>query len=299
MNLTIATTLANITVSEDARREARETLIRAATPVPDELVIKVHPRLEPVIDKLAKKKMGTWTFVATAVRQMNSEEAQLYASAFNVVEKDEELGSVAVGYQYRRNGKEQSIAIESKRIVKERGDQHIIKTGNPALAVRTALRFFVPTTLKEHMHEQIQAARNTFERVEARARNELNQTLFRVVPQTVLATYLSNNITDYKKFLSNNFPQGLDKLEGFDAELRSVEIAKSLSEASRRMTLWIKPNGEVVISDGADMVVYQSDELPASIKRKLGMLKLVEDTQIIEDVGMRLNNDVFIIMKGE
>ena len=297
MNITIATTLANITLSEDGKRSVRDLMSRMDTLVPDEVTVYVHPQLESVIDKLAKKKIGTWEFVATDVRHKDAY-SKYFISDFEVMEKDQRLGSIGTVYKYGRNGKTDVIYITSKNIKKTRGDKNCIKTANPALAIRNVLKYFTPETLKEQMREVRENAQMTFSRVHTRANVELETVVCNSVPRSLLATYLVKNLDNYSAFVQTHHPKAMKELERIEEKLRRAEIVNSLSNGEQ-LTVWLKPSGEVVIGDTTDIVVYQADELPAIVNRKLGMLKLVEDTQTIEGVGMRHNKDVFIIMKGE
>jgi hypothetical protein len=298
MNLTIATTLTNIKLSDEFKGNARAFLSRMDTPIPDELTVHIHPQLESVIDKLAKKKIGTWEFVGTDMRHRDAHNKH-FISAFDVIEKDQTLGSISTMYKYGRHGKSDVTVISSKNINKTRGDQNCIKTGNPALAIRTVLSYFKPETLKDQMDEVRRTSQMTFSRIQIRANNELEAVACQSVPRNVLAAYLVNNMADYAAFVQTHHPQAMTELESIEEKLRSVEIVKSLNKGGEQLTVWLKPSGEVVIGDTTDIVVYQADELPATVSRKIGMLKLVEDTQTIEGVGMRHNKDVFIIMKGE
>ena len=298
MNITIATTLTNIKLSDEFKGNARAFLSRMDTPVPDELTVHIHPQLESVIDKLAKKKIGTWEFVGAGVRHRDAD-SKYFISDFEVMEKDQTLGSISTMYKYGRNGKTDVIYITSKNINKTRGDKNCIKTANPALAIRTVLTYFKPEALKDQMDELRRISQMTFNRVQTRANVELEAVMHQSVPRSSLAAYLVNNMADYAAFVQTHHPQAMKELGRIEEKLRSAEIVNSLNKGGEQLTVWLKPSGEVVIGDTTDIVVYQADELPATVSRKLGMLKLVEDTQTIEGVGMRHNKDVFIIMKGE
>jgi len=46
---------------------------------------------------------------------------------------------------------------------------------------------------------------------------------------------------------------------------------------------------------GGEVKIFTSEQLPDSIRRGVGMLKLVEDSQIIEGVGLKVNANTFFI----
>ena len=68
-----------------------------------------------------------------------------------------------------------------------------------------------------------------------------------------------------------------------------------------------KGNAYLVYIDGLDYAIQKGDknpitmkaseELPDFIRRGVGMLKLLEDEQIIIDVGLRVNATTFVILE--
>ena len=51
------------------------------------------------------------------------------------------------------------------------------------------------------------------------------------------------------------------------------------------------------VQKGEDLIeVKQSEELPDFMRRAIGLLKLVEDNQVVADVGLRVNASTFLIL---
>jgi hypothetical protein len=51
------------------------------------------------------------------------------------------------------------------------------------------------------------------------------------------------------------------------------------------------------VQKGKDpLEIKQSDELPDFIRRAVGLLKLVEDNQVISGVGFRVNEITFLVL---
>ena len=204
-----------------------------------------------------------------------------------------------MGKHYSRRSVDRVVVIESKRIKKTRGDENTIKTGNPALAVRMVLKYFTPTPLSEQMREYRAGTRSMLSRIQGKVASDLTESVTNAVPVSVLGAYLLENIANYTAYVQTHSPKVSEALGKLNERLRAVEIVGSITDMTKQLTVWIKSNDEVVVSDDTDVVVYKEDELPASIKRKLGMLKLTENSQVVEHVGMRKDQNVFIIMKGE
>jgi hypothetical protein len=66
-----------------------------------------------------------------------------------------------------------------------------------------------------------------------------------------------------------------------------------------------KGNAYIVFIDGVNYSVQKgkdpleiktSEELPDFMRRAVGLLKLVEDNQVIEGVGVRANETTFLVM---
>jgi hypothetical protein len=45
--------------------------------------------------------------------------------------------------------------------------------------------------------------------------------------------------------------------------------------------------------------IFTSEDLPNTIKRSVGLLKLLEDDQIIGGVGMRVSAETFVVLPQE
>ena len=53
------------------------------------------------------------------------------------------------------------------------------------------------------------------------------------------------------------------------------------------MTVYLT-NGKYVVQQGEVLQEYESDTLPEHIKTKVGMLKLVEEKQVVPEIGVRV-----------
>jgi hypothetical protein len=50
---------------------------------------------------------------------------------------------------------------------------------------------------------------------------------------------------------------------------------------------------------GDDVQLYDDNSLPETMRGKLGMLKLVDAEYFIENVGCRVNDEVFVVLMDE
>lgn len=100
-----------------------------------------------------------------------------------------------------------------------------------------------------------------------------------------------------------------------DSVVNKSSIAKQLEvlptqvaeyNATQHLTSMLKNNNAfIVFIDGVNysvqkgkdpLEIKQSDELPDFIRRAVGLLKLVEDNQVINDVGLRVNESTFLVL---
>jgi len=96
-------------------------------------------------------------------------------------------------------------------------------------------------------------------------------------------------------------PQHIAKLDELtEAELMakaSVNI-KDLYD-KKRMALVILDNDKYIVKYAVNTEVHNHTSFPESLRRSLGMLKLVDNGQIISNSGMRVDDNVFILVQDE
>jgi len=90
-----------------------------------------------------------------------------------------------------------------------------------------------------------------------------------------------------------------EERDNFPKQVTESRIAKALWGCYNNGTGWLVLINEldyaVQKGKGGEVKIFTSDQLPDFIRRGVGMLKLVEDSQIIEGAGLKVNANTFFI----
>jgi len=250
----------------------------------------IDPFLKDLVEQLALK-YPQWTFVETSVTAMAVDKTYL-AHRFDIKDKREVLGTIdkdyaSNGYRYR---------IDNHRIqgMRERGCG--MKTIHLNKAIKHVDKFFG----KKNMVEKITEARRKVENTLSQVDNEKGWRL--------RGTWGSME-SQARSFITNNYQAFIDSVVDKSSIVKQLEQLPTQVEEFNATQHLIKmlqtDNAFIVFIDGLNysvqkgkdpLEIKQSDELPDFIRRAVGLLKLVEDNQVISGVGMRVNEITFLVL---
>lgn len=168
------------------------------------------------------------------------------------------------------------------------------RTGNPDRALSICRKAFVK--------------RNTVERIknaESEAASTLNNVRYKMqsahhwhqsaMYKIALDYALNKAREDFARQLLESEKQELQQYEEASAHMVTIEAVKQAFEA-KNTVLIIRDGGRYIAKTGDDVALYTSAELPEHIKGKVGMLKLCEDGQMVDNIGCRVNEEVFVVL---
>jgi len=250
----------------------------------------IDPFLKDLIEQLALK-YPQWTFVETSSTAMAVNKEYL-AHRFDVKDKREVLGTIdkdycSNGYRFR---------IDNHRIegMRERGSG--MKTIHLNKALKHVDKFFG----KKNVTEKITEARRNVDNVLSQVDNEKTWRL--------RATWSSME-SEARTFVVDNYQAFVDSVVNKSSVAKQLEVLPTqVAEynATQHLTSMLKNNNAfIVFIDGVNysvqkgkdpLEIKQSDELPDFIRRAVGLLKLVEDNQVISGVGLRVNESTFLVL---
>lgn len=256
----------------------------------------VDPFLATLLEPLALK-YPNWEFVEelTHYEYENGIKTKFTANSFKVMEKREELGSIYVD-RYHRGG--DRYAVDNFRIgeMRERGSG--MKTIHLKKAIRHVEKFFGKKTTEERMKSAMEMANSRAYSVS----NDLNRK----------ASWAWNAINDHAKnllvakyweeLLASIDPNKRAEAEKFPTMQAESEAGNVIHQAVRKGDCYIvniEGMRYSVKRANDPMQIFTSEDLPSTIKRSVGLLKLLEDDQIIGGVGMRVNAETFIVLPQE
>ena len=250
----------------------------------------IDPFLKDLIEQLALK-YPQWTFVETSSTAMAVDKVY-HAHRFDIKDKRETLGTIdkdysSGGYRYRID----NHRIESMR---ERGSG--MKTIHLNKALKHVDKFFG----KKNVTEKITEARRNVDNVLSQVDNEKGWRL--------RGTWTSLEL-EARTFIVDNYQAFMDSIVDKSIVAKQLEVLPThVAEynATQHLTSMLKNNNAfIVFIDGVNysvqkgkdpLEIKQSDELPDFIRRAVGLLKLVEDNQVISGVGLRVNESTFLVL---
>lgn len=250
----------------------------------------IDPFLKDLVEQLALK-YPQWTFVETACTNVASDKTYL-AHRFDVKDKREVLGSIEKDHY---NGSYR-FAIDNHRIESMRERGRAMKTIHIKKAIKHVEKFFGRKSVLEHVAD----ARQKTEMVLHQVVNERTwglQHTWRTL-ETHAQQFILNN---YQQFMDNvvRDKKTSDALDTFPVKFQEDTAVRHVQEMMKQKNTYLVfiDGINYSVQKGEDLIeVKQSEELPDFMRRAIGLLKLVEDNQVVADVGLRVNASTFLIL---
>lgn len=226
-----------------------------------------------------------WRFKGTSYHKTNNVEV---ITAFQIIENDEVLGTVGIDYK----GRNEKIKVRNPRIdaKRERGNGYY--TDEPAKAELAIRKHFFKLAKDERIKKAADGA-------DAVLTNEHRQKEWGKRHKKQLLLEQS------EKFALTHMSQYLQENPGFEtrhkdymdarAEFSVVESVKKAFD-SDTASLVVLDGAQYIVKVGDDTKTYTDDTLTFDLRKKIGLLKLVQDQQMISDVGCRVDSSTFVLL---
>lgn len=271
--------LHNVELSQDLlnRGYTKESLICSFSP------------LHETIETLALK-YPSWTFKVITAGGSTGDVRKV-----RVVHDRTVLGTI--GWEYRV-GSSAVLVIHNDRIANKMERQNSMKTGDPKKAIAIVKKWFHTKTPKElvaeatlQLDEVLSSQRGNTHSKFSITNNRRTEAMIQFISQPDV----------YQQFVEysqrpSNAPIANILTEYEDAKLAMMTVADVYDEYKNN-------NGVLVVRFGREYIVrrfdavniYDDTNLPHDLMGKLGMLKLVEPSQIVSNCGCRVADDIFFI----
>jgi hypothetical protein len=250
----------------------------------------IDPFLKDLVEQLALK-YPQWTFVEAGVTSMMADKVY-HAHRFDIKDKRETLGSIDKdycnsGYRFR---------IDNHRIqgMRERGNG--MKTIHLNKALKHVDKFFGKKNVNEKFTEATQVISTTLGNVHNQKRWDLSHKWERV--QSHAQNFVIENYAQFASTITADkaLAPSLEQLPTSFAEFRSVDAMQNALRLGDAYIVFIDGLNYSVKKGKDPLEVKASEELPDFMRRAVGLLKLVEDNQVIDGVGVRANETTFLVM---
>lgn len=246
--------------------------------------------LHPLIEKLAVKH-PEWRFeiinYSTAGRD-EGQPATVYSSSFAIFYKRERLGEIFKTFNYRV--RESSYAISNERIQNNMQRGSSTKTTKIDKALKIIEKSF-----------GVASAQETFDKLATNAHRSFGYAREGILRES--SNIWTNEKKIFREFILTHWDQLIDSLPSHDVRkvakmpehLYKFDVVdKMYNNIDTMYRIVIKDSDYIVVHEGK-MSVVSSDELSETVRRNLGMLKLVKDSEVLENIGFRHDETTFFV----
>lgn len=257
----------------------------------------------------AAKEFPMWKFVASnnlghywGINTYHSEK-RVVCKTFYIVQGTEQLGVIYI--EHNRSGVR--YALHNERIEGRRERGNADKTKSLDKAIKILSKFFSSKTLDERVDEAFGNCYYGLQRVDHEKKcaffNDYSDLSTKLVDHV-----MSNWETTREVATSNGVP--LTMLDSLPEKYENFAVSRKIKSC------FDQGKGAVVVIHGNDYVVsnvvcvgsnqmreqsrmFNSDTLPAHLKRSVGMLKLVEPNHLVGNIGYKIDNNSFFVIGEE
>jgi hypothetical protein len=283
----------------------------------DDLVL--DPHLKPFVEKLAlecpnfvltSKGISEHFFSFRSVDGQNTPpDGKRFLQRLDVRDKPtgEYLGRIGVYRKYRSRGPDDiAMFVESWRITNERGARNTTYSTKLPSIMRTAKRALIPKGYEELLDH----AKDEIEEAFLRSVRDLTSAIAsgRLLPgsyNTTMQLYLYHSLTGAEVPPTIQFPDITPhfKTEKYKTGVEEFYLAKHMGKyhSDDRIRYVVLHNGMYVYRLKGDDAIHSNsfDDLPDWMKDHIGVLQLMEDRELVKDVGFRLSDTHFAVLQPE
>lgn len=240
----------------------------------------LHDTLFPLV--LAKPN---WIFTITDHGVWNTE---AIATGITISEGGEKLGSI--GIEYCRSG--YKLVVKNERIdaKRERGSGY--KTEKPEKAMLAVRKHFYRLGTSERLDKIREEAEAVLNRARSNIGWDVNRRRAELMEDS--DEFTKAHIEQYLAEFPNRAQYKVKYDEIMDVCM-IIDNVKDLFDKGEALVVVLDSDRYIVVQGKGEPQTYTNETLPYYMREKIGMLKLVEDHQMIRDVGCRIKADAFVI----
>lgn len=251
--------------------------------------ITVASEIKKLIDSLLYEK-PLWEFELCHVRHNST------AAGFKVFKDDENLGLVRWAYV----GSTMKYMVYNNRIAKAMEKREYYSTTDISKAALKIKKTFSNPTIGERLADAEGKAASRLYDARSAKFNELNA-IKAEVNRAEVAYVQGAGQAAFIEFLLGTNPQMLNKVElreQLHTEWSHINALHSKFDTDKASVVLRYDSVYTVKTDG-NIVRYTDADLPERMKRKIGMLKLVEKNQFVTGCGFKVDDETFVLEPEE
>ena len=226
----------------------------------------------------------SWTFEFTSGRDVRVSNCGEY------------MGSVGE----RWHGSRMAYYVANDRIREQRSRGSCYNTESIDKACDKVKKMFAPRTIQERAKLGMDKAKEVI-------KDQFREKSYR---RRHYSSHLDSAKLDYANYMETQFlmwakeknkTDVLEHKRAYDeltVDMMTIEdIAKEFE--NNRTALVVLADGKYIVKIQDNVQLYDDTTLPVELRGKLGMLKLVENKQMIDNVGCRADAEVFVLVMDE
>jgi hypothetical protein len=260
--------------------------------------VLAHPMLEPVIEKLAVL-YPLWKFEGSGHQSMNSQ-GTVYLTMFMVSCDGEPLGVITRRYE----GRDYQICVTNERIKAKMERTNYYKTKDPIKAVAKVKKMFGPNDTQEMARVARGKAGAVAQDADWSKSRELSDAS-EVVQRAAKKYVMGAGFETFMAYVKNHSPTQEYELlvtkhevaEKARTELETIKATKDVISMQKRGAVVTRRGNTYVVEQSDRVEICDDNTLPEWIRSRIGMLKLIEPAQFVSDLGMRANENVFVLIE--
>jgi hypothetical protein len=252
--------------------------------------------MQPFISTLALNH-PEWTFNGSqGAWSHNFGKGHCYAYyKFGVVEKYEEVCTLAMSVY---NGKN-VYCIDNFRIGKERQRGSGMRTKDMKKALRQVAKYVRRLDAVEVSEGSKEKAEGVLYSV-ARGKSNQYESEWNTLVKTVLVPYATEHQQEIRKYAQDKHINY--NFEALDTKREEASVTKYIDDCHKGgkcLVVTRLDSGYAIRPNTGVVEVKQSEDLSDYMRKALGLLKLVQPSQVVEAVGLRVDENVFLVVAEE
>lgn len=242
--------------------------------------VKISPFMKDVVIEIARKHPD-WVLLSN-----DTEEARKFVVYYKG-NTDIILGHIEEEYKYVRGERQRRYLLENWRISNMRQRGCGIQTSKPKEALKAVEKYFYPLTTEENIEISFRQAHHFVSMELREARSNLDASI-RNLHQPMM-TFANKHWDTFLNMLDDKTHNEALNLVKYQQVSNTIKTLYKEVEDKKCLTVYLS-NGKYTVQQGEVLQEYVSETLPEHIKTKVGLLKLVEDKEVLPEVGVRVNN---------
>ena len=257
----------------------------------------ILPLMQPFVEALALK-YPQWEFVECDSRAQWSSDGRYYhaADGFVIMDKREELGKIRIDHWCRAGSR---YWVDNFRIDAQRSRGSGFKTKHMDKAVKYVAKYFGSRNVMEIMDASEEAAGRVLSNVVSNLQVDVRYKWRRL--DSFAAAFLMQNWGEFASYVRNaaaGQTAFVEAAEQYPAAYTHETEALKISDLVDKGKAWLvnTSNSSYIVKQGGTVSIGESEQLPNIVRRNLGMLKLVQDREIISNVGLRVDETTYYVI---